>query len=118
MTVTVTGLALPQIMRHWPLAGTKLLYHIPLSDNFVIMVMLVQWLSGYMICFHGAEQGSSLYVVNVHFAFSCHEMTPGSSQARADIPWPRPQGHHRSVSTLDTFCSAVARHTINGIYQT
>lgn len=88
MTVTVTGLALPQFMGHWPRAGTKLLY-IPLSDSFVIVVMLVQWLSGYMTCFHGADQGSSLYIVIVHFVFSCHEMTPGPSQARVDIPWPR-----------------------------
>jgi hypothetical protein len=47
------------------------------------MVTLVQWLSDKMTCFHGAEQGSSLQVVNVHLVFF------GPRQARADIPGPR-----------------------------
>ena len=55
---------------HEARAGTKLQgLYTPLSYQFVIMVKLMQWLSGKMTCFHVAEQGSSLDVVNAHLVF-------------------------------------------------
>ena len=42
--------------KHWHEAGTKLFY-IPLPDFFVIMVTLVQWLSGKMTYFSWRRTG-------------------------------------------------------------